>query len=581
MQRVGWSVLDGEQVETVLACMLCTEFVHANRIRASKGDGGIDVLTPNSLEPNRLDVLEIKQFSQNLSAGQKKKIESSFRRVLLTFLRRGFPLADWYLVMPLDPTLENLRDWFEPMPDRVIAEMRQDAALALENDEVDRLEEWRAAPGRIIKWRGLDYCDGLAAKYPNVIDYYLADGRERLRVATETVARLGLGVQEIHATNSPLTAPVTPGELQDHLADLLAILDYDPHFRYAVSIDPEKPILRNEPWLVGATQRSLPTGWVTLKIYARYASATEDRPVPVDVAFRFEDPGFDHDAYASWLKYGTPLTVAASVTADLPGGLARSDVGTVRISPSDTVPPKEIRMRIARPDGTAGSPIEMKVFPPSVGPSGTGVWVESIHDSKTFSVDSFHDKETGRHSMRLALHGLVGATAVEVLPVLEFLSEFTEPNCLEIGGKLGPYRSKSPINQQTELVHPAVLSFVRSLVIIQEYTEHPITVPDLSEVTEADWRKIDQAILLLQGKTLVSSWTEAHFEGAPFQYFEQEAHTKVEYTEKLAVDIGGVAVQLGEIEHQLASARLSVAEDGRQRAVPGINDIMHTTLLTT
>jgi hypothetical protein len=43
----------------------------------------------------------------------------------------GGPIADCYLTMPVDPTSEKDSEWFKKMPEAVIADMFEDATLAL------------------------------------------------------------------------------------------------------------------------------------------------------------------------------------------------------------------------------------------------------------------------------------------------------------------------------------------------------------------------------------------------------------------------------------------------------------------
>ena len=44
-------------------------------------------------------------------------------------LRRGVPLNDWYLVLPLDPTLEHYLDWFGTVPAEAVDKLKKDQML--------------------------------------------------------------------------------------------------------------------------------------------------------------------------------------------------------------------------------------------------------------------------------------------------------------------------------------------------------------------------------------------------------------------------------------------------------------------
>lgn len=163
MARVPWAALGGDEVEAVVANLLYNEHRRAWRIRPSRGDYGIDVIVPRAVGTSVVwDVYQIKKFALNLDDSQKRQVEESFRRVMVGMVRRGFPLGHWYLVMPLDPTIENLLTWFKSMPGEVIDDMfaeeprlkvsAEERAHPLTDDEQATIQAWRDAPGRIIEW---------------------------------------------------------------------------------------------------------------------------------------------------------------------------------------------------------------------------------------------------------------------------------------------------------------------------------------------------------------------------------------------------------------------------------------------
>lgn len=160
--RVEWSVLEGGQVETVLSNLIYNLDGRSIRIRPSQGDFGIDVIRPAEGDPNRWDVYQIKKFANNLEPGQKRQIIDSFARALVGMLRRGVPLHDWYVVLPLDPTLENYLDWLETVPDSAVDQLKKDKKLdpPLSDEEQATIKAWREVPGRVIGWKGLDFCGG-------------------------------------------------------------------------------------------------------------------------------------------------------------------------------------------------------------------------------------------------------------------------------------------------------------------------------------------------------------------------------------------------------------------------------------
>ncbi len=164
MARVEWSALGGDEVESLLANLIYNYDGRAIRIRPSQGDYGIDIVIPTTADPEKWDVYQVKKFAQNLTAGQKSQIVKSFGRVLLGMVRRNVPLNDWYLVLPLDPTLENL-EWLKGLPEQAIDRLERDGKLQpqLTDEELRRIQTWLEMPGRVIEWKGLPFCESLAA----------------------------------------------------------------------------------------------------------------------------------------------------------------------------------------------------------------------------------------------------------------------------------------------------------------------------------------------------------------------------------------------------------------------------------
>ena len=307
--QVEWSELEAPQAETLLSVLLYNEHPKATRVRPSQGDFGIDVLVPSDSAPEAFDAYQIKYFSKSLTASQRGQVEKSFRRFLIGLARRGLSVADWYLVIPVDNTLDTQMDWFNRMPAKVIGEMFDDDKFVqlekkqapLTADEKEKIAVWRDVPGRVIKWEGRPFCMTLAAKYPFVVDYYLHGGQEHILDAFKDLA-------SVLATDKSLPDPpsggagtaalVTPAELQDHLFKVQKVLDTDPHFKYGISLDPAPPAILGEENLVAASQVTQPDGRsVTVRIYQRFDEALRERPIPINVAFLASHATFDQDAF--------------------------------------------------------------------------------------------------------------------------------------------------------------------------------------------------------------------------------------------------------------------------------------------
>ena len=242
-----------------------------------QGDFGIDIIIPAAVDPKKWDVYQIKKFARNLRPGQKAQIVESFSRVLIGMVRENVPLNDWYLVLPLDPTLDDFVDWLKEVPDKAIDKLIKDKKLdpKLTEEELEKMRAWLDAPDRIIGWKGLPFCESLVADYPYVADYYLHHGgRARLREAVSDVARL-LGqdtkvraLEHDAAPGEGKAALLEPAEITEHLTRLDRVLDTDPHYRYDYGIDSHWPGFTVEPGLVAMTQQEIRHGrWLTFKIF--------------------------------------------------------------------------------------------------------------------------------------------------------------------------------------------------------------------------------------------------------------------------------------------------------------------------
>jgi hypothetical protein len=175
---------------------------------------------------------------------------------------------------------------------------------------------------------------------------------------------------------------VTPEELAPHLHRLFEVLDADPHYRYEFSFDLTPREITRREGMVAGTRATLPDGrTLTVRIYRRFAEAENERPIPFKLRFAAEDADFDRTAYASWRKYGTPLTAPAEVDIDLPGGLgAPLGGGLTEVSVQGAGHTYQARLPIRKSDGTAAEHLLFTITATS-GPEGTGLWEQGTDES--------------------------------------------------------------------------------------------------------------------------------------------------------------------------------------------------------
>ena len=604
---VPWSELEPDQAETLLAVLLYNKHHRAVRIRPSRGDFGIDVLNPHAGAPEMFDVYQIKYFHGTLTAGQKAQVEKSFRRVLIGLVRRGIQLADWYLLAPVDNTIDAQLDWFTAMPDNVIAEMLDDARFVtlepkqppLTDDEKDRIAAWRDQPGRIIHWEGRSACVTLAANYPFVVDYYLHGGREHLNQALTELVSLVRGPGAAAATPGDLLAPADVG---GHLDTLKNALDKDPHFLYAFSVDPTPPDLAvidglgqkgfgldravggilAAPGLVAATQQPLSDGWtLTFRIYQRFAEALNERPVPIRLTFATAEATFDRHAFEMWRKYGTPLTSPAHVDADLPGGLGTQ--GLAEVSMHTPGVSYEARFRIRTPAGTAGDELSFAMTATS-GPDGTGTREYGTDATGFLTIEVLSDTENSTGTWNFTRENLVGAEVVSALPSIEFMQDLAAPNTLQVAERLGPFVDYRDIPDEKQPRFPnEVIDYLRALVIIQEHTATPIRIPDLTTLTRRNIDAVFEASALVNGQAVITTWDRIGTtpagpsdEAGPEHEIQFTDEYQLLVMRKLIVDVGDQQLTLGTVAEYALSARYEV-EDGGLVARPYRNDTLQKT----
>jgi hypothetical protein len=503
---VGWTVISGEQAEDVLSNLLYSEHTNAVRVRPSQGDYGIDVLIPVGDTGEPFDVHQIKKFANTLGDSEKRQIKKSFRRFLVGIGRHQIPAADWYLVMPIDPTVDNYLTWFRAMPDEVIEEMFADDKLALTDDEKEQITAWRAAEGRKIEWKGRTYCENLAAKYPFVVDHYLHGGQQTIRDAVKDLGALLKTDSSLpDSSEADTVALATPAELHGHLVKLQTVLDTDPHYRYGISLDPTKPEIAEEPGLVAATQMTQADGQtVTVRVYQRFAEALSERPIELNFKFLADHATFDQQAFEMWRKYGAALTAPAEVDADLPGGLGNAiSGGVVQVSIGPAGQTSEARFRIRRPDGTTGDelPFAITVAAGTGGESGHGT------DQTGFlTFDVISDRESHTGTWNFVRKVIVGTEVVAALPSIEFLQEMHAPNVLQIAQKYGQFQDYAEIPPNDYVFPDALVDYLRALAIIQRHTAIPILIPDLTTVTVAAAHAVAEAAAVITGQTILTAW---------------------------------------------------------------------------
>lgn len=585
--RVDWGSRDGNEVEAVIANLVYNEYGRAVRVRPGQGDFGIDVIIPATDNSEPWDVYQVKKYAANLNSTQKTKIIESFSRLLIGLVREGLPINDWYLVTPLDPTvIKDLRGWFNDLPESAISHAKALDREPLTGDEEAIAREWLEAPDRKIEWKGLPFCDSLAAKYWYVVDYYLYGGRDRIRDVTDSLAGLLAGDMKARKRSEaePGDGPAAllePSEIIDHLTLLDSVLDTDPHFTYGHGISPTLPAMEYEPGLVAATIQSLPNEkWLFFKIYQRSAQSLEERPIPIHLEFTFAQGTPEHEAYDQWMRYGKPFEAPARFSLDLPGGLGAEDKeGTVSVPAPHERDAYQLRMRVVDPEGTTLADLEFAMRSTAAS-DGTGAWATGTDPSGVMDNEDFYDiAPDAVQRVNFTLAPLGGQVAATVQPAVRFARYLEAPNKIQLAGPVGMFKDMIELDGAQGMVPPSIDRFVTSLATIQSRTTQVIRIPELTEITNGEIRDIHRVATLIDGDTSVGKWRREAIEGVAPGSMEVGEHIQIQLDIPLRVRIGAEVLEVGTVEQTILSATVVETDGTTVYIEPNLNDTVHERLV--
>ena len=274
MKVIAWTTLSGDVVQKIIGVYICKKYPKATAIRPSQGDKGIDVRIDH--EDGTLTVFQIKKFAQNLSSGQKRQIKDSWNTLMKYIEEEGKKLREWHLVMPLDPTNENLT-W---------------------------LNEMTAGAGCEVVWDGLTIVEGWAAEMPEVAEYYLFNGQERAQENFEKALSI-MRVQSAENTEAIKTS----------LKDICSLLDsLDPNYSYSIHAfskhDPagiDVHELLELPGVVLSEEYFLPDGTrIRIDVLPKYPLAPAIEPITFTVTLLPESED-ERNQVERFNKLGVPL----------------------------------------------------------------------------------------------------------------------------------------------------------------------------------------------------------------------------------------------------------------------------------
>lgn len=490
MSRVAWSRYPGEEIESVISIMLCRKYPNAVRFKPSQGDGGIDVWVP-AADMTGAEVYQVKRYTGNIDDTRKRHIRESWQAALTYAKDRPYKITVWHLVTPENPTKEQSR-WL--------------------------IDDVTAGVDFPRYWHGLDYVEALVTEYPEVIDYYFHDGKERL---DERVARYLSLASLKHPAESVAASQQTLEELHKSLNDT------DPHYRYDFSVDHAGaggrcPPFTSGPGLVCAFQASDGERCVTYKISARYDLAVEDRPLPVKMTLVGESDQLK-DKIEDWIKFGTPIdnVPAKDVRMDLPGGFGgEHERALVTIGPTPPAEPLDVTLRITNEFGELMAELDFRTDQLSSGFQterlrGTGRDLAAGVIRYELRIDPLDKLIT----LNFSTGPMVGHPPADLLPCIRFLNSMRPSHKIQLfvknGPALAPPWDDVPAAMISEDQARLWESVCEDLAAIQQRVYERILFPDLSQTTWAAIEEWSTAAHLLRGERIEGRWDQGQLHLAP------------------------------------------------------------------
>ncbi|WP_020578325.1 hypothetical protein [Actinopolymorpha alba] len=527
MTLIEWTRLAGGPVEAVVAMFINREHPNSHRITPSKGDGGVDILDPRG-GPDGTDVVyQVKRYTDDrLSARQKAEIEDSLSRLMEDPRWARLDVREWHLVTPMNPSPEA-ENW---------------------------LYDVATGKGVTAIWRGLEYVEQLAAKYGDVVDYYLNGNRGRIKEAYERLAAY-FGADRTEGGLDAL-------EVVKRVDKALLTLDDDPHYRYEHRFgEGTPPAYSSRQGLVMsmlAGNRS--TGrWSVVDIIARCAASTEERPIAVHGHLKLERGSTAEKEFLDSLTYGAPFRSperAYTATFDAPGGLGgKLEEATLSTWPhsADLGEDPELRLEVLDPAGLVLATVNVDRVERSQGTGGVRAVLAETNG--VFTIEDRHNLVENSGRRTIAFGDFTGKPVGAVKTGLHFLGQCQAPNVLRVSSRHVP--AEMGITDPNigfvwdGAVGEALAStahLIEILCSLQAHTATVIRTPDLGAVTSAQRRGWADAARVLSGEELATSYPEGHGLLVEFEAGVPLPEGTFSLSAPLVVEVGPQRVDLGRVE---------------------------------
>ncbi|MEE3851932.1 hypothetical protein VZC37_16440 [Gordonia sp. LSe1-13] len=483
--RIPWSRLDSGELEHTVAMLVCADNPTGQKFTPGP-DGGIDIFVPDG--EARRKVFQVKNFALKFNNTEFRQVRKSLNSVADTATSEGWEITEWHLVTPRDPS----PGYFAQIAEVVTSLM---------------ITSW--------SWMGLTQLDILAGRHPDLVDYYLNGGKDRLveQLADLTAIIRGDG------TATP-DQRLQPSDVGERIRTLARAANNDPHFRYHFETSDGPPVMTEEPWLVAVAAEQQGPLWLHIKVYAKFLAALDERPVTTRVRVNTAGNPELAQSFEQFLDFGTDVHIpadAASAELDMPGNLGGVvDSAEIRIGASSSEggeqdsPPRLI-IGARDPGGAVVAELLLHRTESSTGVRGglRTVWAD---DAELFTLEVRHmpgvDEIDARISMSWDVSGRLPA---DLIDSFAFMDALERDVCIGISPSHGPrrYGFGTPLQHARDSDLHLTARVVSALSIIQQHCTDLLRMP--AEVSTPDLKRLFEAATLLQGRPATATWAPFGF----------------------------------------------------------------------
>lgn len=474
--RIPWTRYSGEDVESVLATFISLEERDAIKVRPSRGDGGIDLIV--YLDAETVDVYQIKKFAENLKSSQKAQIENSWKELSATTADLRVKINSWHLVMPLDPTNENLK-WAKELVEPF---------------------------GTKLIWDGLSRVDGWASKHPEVVDYYFSNGKEEV---SEYAAKL------LSMANLPDCRD--PAILENRLRDLCSHLDkLDPYYAYSVHVlseyDKRDDFCTRAPGVVMSQILVTPgSGRIAIDVIEKTPIASMLHPLTFSVKI-IAGTDEEKEQAQNFIEYGMPFTSLPAEVIDqdcqLPVGRSYEGFRRGIIKSFDLNTSNCIRSASLFWEGCG----ELQLIVDKTTHGTKGVFFSAHDDTETFKLNFKWDASQpgGTINYEFSFSNLANKRSRDVARTYRFLSEATDKKVdLRINGTSALSFNLDIRDDLIDLINK-IYGLAVALETVNRAADSEMPFPDVYKTTKGEIANLRDAARLLDGESVVYSW-ESHW----------------------------------------------------------------------